>query len=90
MVSDPIIFGDGEQTRDFIYVGDVVEANLRAASVPVQVGGVYNIASGRPTSLNQVVRAVSTLLGSTISTRPRRRASGRYPALTGGRYPRRG
>lgn len=59
----PIIFGDGEQTRDFVYVEDVVEANLCAASAALTPGRVYNIASGRPSSLNQVVRAVSRLMG---------------------------
>ena len=59
----PIIYGDGEQTRDFIFVGDVVEANLRAAVAGVEPGGVYNIASGRPTSLNQVLATLSAQFG---------------------------
>jgi nucleoside-diphosphate-sugar epimerase len=58
----PVIFGDGEQTRDFIYVGDVVEANVLAAAATATPGSVYNIASGRPTSLNQVVRSLEQLL----------------------------
>lgn len=58
----PVIYGDGEQTRDFIYVGDVVEANLLAAATNVAPGSVYNIASGRPTSLNQVLRTLERLL----------------------------
>jgi UDP-glucose 4-epimerase len=59
----PIIYGDGEQTRDFIYVGDVVEANLRAAVAEVEPGGVFNIASGRPTSLNQMLRVLAAEFG---------------------------
>lgn len=61
----PIIFGDGEQTRDFVYIGDVVEANLLAARLQTSAGSVFNIASGRPSSLNQVVLALSNLVGAT-------------------------
>ena len=43
----PTIYGDGEQTRDFVFVGDVVAANLRAAAAPNAAGGIYNVASGR-------------------------------------------
>jgi nucleoside-diphosphate-sugar epimerase len=59
----PIIYGDGEQTRDFIFVEDVVEANLRAAVASVEPGGIFNIASGRPTSLNDLLRALSGQFG---------------------------
>ncbi|HEX8996769.1 MAG TPA: SDR family oxidoreductase [Ktedonobacterales bacterium] len=59
----PIVFGDGEQTRDFVYVGDVVRANLLAATVERAAGGVFNVASGQRTSLNQVLRIASELLG---------------------------
>lgn len=55
----PTIFGDGEQTRDFVYVGDVVDANLRAIN-----GGdrcVYNIGSGVETSVNQIFRALKAV-----------------------------
>jgi UDP-glucose 4-epimerase len=50
----PTIFGDGEQTRDFVYVGDVVRANLLAAAVPAAAGQLFNIGAGRPTSINQL------------------------------------
>ena len=59
----PIIYGDGEQTRDFIHISDVVRANLLAASVPGAVGGVYNIGSGQGASLKQVLAAAGDLLG---------------------------
>ena len=59
----PIIYGDGEQTRDFIYVEDVVEANLRAAVASVEPGSVYNIASGRPASLNDVLHTLAEQFG---------------------------
>lgn len=59
----PIIYGDGEQTRDFIFVEDVVAANLRAASAPIGPGNVINIASGRPTSLNDLLKILSNQFG---------------------------
>jgi UDP-glucose 4-epimerase len=48
------IFGDGEQVRDFVYVGDVVEAVLAAAG---REGGVYNVGTGRGTSVNELFAA---------------------------------
>lgn len=56
------IQGDGEQTRDFIYVTDVAEANLKAATTKQATGEVFNIATGTPTSINQLV----TMLGSIL------------------------
>lgn len=50
----PTIFGDGEQTRDFVYVEDVVRANLLAAEVPEAAGEIFNIGTGQPVSLNQL------------------------------------
>ena len=47
------IFGDGEQTRDFVYVSDVVEANSRSLSE--QKSGVWNIGAAKETSVNQIV-----------------------------------
>ena len=53
----PQIFGDGEQTRDYIYVGDVVEANLRAASA--EATGAINIGRGVQTSVVEIVSALA-------------------------------
>jgi UDP-glucose 4-epimerase len=57
----PTIFGDGAQTRDFVYVGDVARANVIAATI--EASGVANIATGRETSVNEVYRALAALTG---------------------------
>ena len=60
---DPIeIFGDGEQTRDFVYVGDVADAALRAYEEPATRGRVLNIASGEELSINRLVRTIVEIL----------------------------
>jgi nucleoside-diphosphate-sugar epimerase len=63
----PTIFGDGEQTRDFTFVANVVEANWVAANHPDAAGEVFNIGCGGQTSLNQLVRALNRLLGTDIA-----------------------
>lgn len=57
-----IIYGDGEQTRDFTYVQDIVQANL-AAAFGGPPGEVFNIASGRRISVNRVIAAMEELTG---------------------------
>jgi UDP-glucose 4-epimerase len=71
----PVIEGDGEQTRDFIYVKDTVQAVIRLAAEG-RPGDVLNVASGRETSINQIVAAVSQVLGWTggVERRPARPA----------------
>jgi nucleoside-diphosphate-sugar epimerase len=61
------IFGDGEQTRDFVYVADVVDANVRAMLGPYAGPAPMNVAGGERTSLN----ALAVILGEIIGTRPR-------------------
>jgi UDP-glucose 4-epimerase len=58
----PIIYGDGEQTRDFIYIQDVVQANMLALSNKNAVGEVFNIGSGKKTSLNQIALALKNIM----------------------------
>ena len=58
----PIVFGDGEQTRDFVFVDNVVEANLAAMRADVS-GQVFNVASGRQYSINRVFEELSAILG---------------------------
>lgn len=59
------IYGDGEQTRDFVYVKDVVEANVRAATRPGVNGGVYNVGTGARVSINTVADKLEELVEET-------------------------
>ena len=61
----PIIFGDGQQTMDFVHVSDVARANLLAARSPVDEG-IFNIGTGRETSLNQLAQQVLDIAGSNL------------------------
>ena len=58
----PIIFGDGNQTRDFIFVGDVVRATMAALEKPIQGGTVMNIGTGTPTSVRSLADTVLRIL----------------------------
>jgi UDP-glucose 4-epimerase len=60
----PLVHGDGQQTRDFTYVADVVQANLLAAEAPRAAGKVYNIACGRRTSVLELVDRLNELAGT--------------------------
>ncbi len=62
----PIIYGDGNQSRDFVYVADVAEANRLAATVPQAAGGTFNIGRGERTTLLQLLSALQSILGQTI------------------------
>ena len=61
------IFGDGEQTRDFIYVDDVVEANIKAMNHP-DLTGIYNISTNTSTSVNELVGYFKSISGKDIVT----------------------
>jgi nucleoside-diphosphate-sugar epimerase len=58
----PIIYGDGEQTRDFISVQDVVEANMLALKTGNAVGEVFNIGTGTGVSVNQVAKTLKEVM----------------------------
>jgi nucleoside-diphosphate-sugar epimerase len=63
----PQIFGDGEQSRDFTYVANVVEGNLRALEAPEEaLGEVFNIACGERTTVNALFRDIGEILGVSI------------------------
>jgi nucleoside-diphosphate-sugar epimerase len=64
----PKIYGDGEQTRDFTYVANVVDGVLKACHAPQASGEVINVATGGRISLNQLFRTVRDLVGA--STEP--------------------
>lgn len=65
----PIVFGDGEQTRDFTYVADAVAANLLAADAPRAPGAVMNVAGGRRVSLNRLLADVLAITGAKLVAR---------------------
>jgi nucleoside-diphosphate-sugar epimerase len=62
----PVIHGDGSQSRDFTFVADVVQANLKAAEAKRAAGRVYNVACGKRTSLLELVAHLNTLLGTRL------------------------
>jgi UDP-glucose 4-epimerase len=62
----PVIYGDGKQTRDFVYVADVVRALLLACKCEAAVGGVFNVASGTQTSILQLVATLSEVLDTDL------------------------
>jgi len=62
----PVVDWDGEQSRDFTYVANVVEANLRACTTRGISGEVFNVACGTTTSVNDIVRQLNKLLGKKI------------------------
>lgn len=64
---NPIIFGDGKQSRDFCYVGNVVHGNLLAAQCAGVGGKIINIAEGRQTTLLRMLELLSAMLGSKIT-----------------------
>lgn len=72
----PVVFGDGEQTRDFVYIANVVQANLRAAVSTAAVGRAMNIGCGERISLNDVLRLAGELLDVTVAAEYREARSG--------------
>jgi nucleoside-diphosphate-sugar epimerase len=62
----PVIFGDGEQTRDFLFVSNVVEANMLAVKADSSEGEVFNIGYGEETSINELTRKINEILKMNI------------------------
>jgi UDP-glucose 4-epimerase len=58
----PTIFGDGNQTRDFVYVSDVVDALIRSSVVPEAVGEAFNIGSGVETTINDLAKTIMDIM----------------------------
>jgi UDP-glucose 4-epimerase len=63
----PTVYGDGEQTRDFTYIENVVQGNILAAQVYGAHGEVVNVACGEPISLKSVIGKINELLGTKIT-----------------------
>jgi len=62
----PTVFGDGEQSRDFTYIENVVEANLLAARAKRTCGDVLNVACGRAVTVNEIIDMINDSLGTEI------------------------
>src|SRR5262245_12619613 len=66
----PTVFGDGQQSRDFVYVADAVQALIKAAAAPPKVSGeVYNVGTGRSVTLLELIATLNKLLGTHIVPR---------------------
>src|SRR6202023_2846842 len=67
--TQPVIFGDGEQTRDFTYVENAVQANLLAFEAPNASGRVFNVGVGGRVSLNTVIELLSKISGTPMEAK---------------------
>jgi nucleoside-diphosphate-sugar epimerase len=65
----PVIFGDGEQTRDFTFVDNAVQANLLACEAPTASGGVFNVGTGSRVSLNQTLEYLRRISGKKLQAK---------------------
>jgi nucleoside-diphosphate-sugar epimerase len=63
------VFGDGEQSRDFTFVGNVVDATMRASEADGASGEIFNIAAGAPASVNRVAATIGEILGKPVHRR---------------------
>jgi UDP-glucose 4-epimerase len=62
----PVIYGDGRQSRDFVYVADVVQALIAAASAPDAPGGVFNVGTGRDVTISGLWESIASLAGVAV------------------------
>ncbi len=65
----PVVYGDGEQTRDFTYVDNAVQANLLACEAPSASGGVFNVGTGARVSLNQTLEQLQRISGKKLEVK---------------------
>ena len=63
------VFGDGEQSRDFTFVGDVVDATISAGDAPGASGRSFNIGSASPASVNRIAELIGDILGKHVEKR---------------------
>ncbi|HEV2299821.1 MAG TPA: SDR family oxidoreductase [Candidatus Acidoferrales bacterium] len=64
--AQPVVFGDGEQSRDFTYVDNVVDASLRACEAREASGKVFNVGTGSRITLNQVLQLLEKICGKSV------------------------
>ena len=67
--TEPVIFGDGSQSRDFTYVDNAVQANLLACEAPRASGKVFNVGTGERINLNEIVEALCKISGKRLQPR---------------------
>jgi nucleoside-diphosphate-sugar epimerase len=67
--TEPVVYGDGEQTRDFTYIDNVVQATLLACEAPAASGRVLNVGTGERTSLNQTLELLREISGSKLEAK---------------------
>ncbi|WP_210491631.1 SDR family oxidoreductase [Patulibacter sp. SYSU D01012] len=63
----PTVFGDGEQSRDFTYIDNVVDANVLALTAPGAVGEAFNVACGERYTLNELLRVIGSVVGTDVT-----------------------
>jgi UDP-glucose 4-epimerase len=61
-----LVYGDGEQRRDFTYVSNVVDGTIRAAEAPGANGKIFNVAASAPATVNEVAAAIGAVLGKPV------------------------
>jgi len=67
--AQPVVFGDGEQTRDFTFVENAVQANLLACEAPNVSGKIFNVGCGSRISLNEVLRTLAKITGKSLEAK---------------------
>jgi nucleoside-diphosphate-sugar epimerase len=65
----PVVYGDGEQSRDFTFIENVIEANLCAARAAQTAGQTVNIACGERITVNEIIRLINQLVGKSVAPR---------------------
>jgi UDP-glucose 4-epimerase len=67
--TQPVVFGDGEQSRDFTYIENVVQANLLACEAPAASGKVFNVGTGGRFTLNETLALLRKISGKSLETK---------------------
>lgn len=85
----PVLHSDGAQSRDYVYIDDVVAMNLLCMEHPAAAGGVFNVASGKALSVREMYAAIASAVGTDIAPeyRPAARFWDAFPELASGPYP---